>query len=139
MTLHSQQLILGVLWAAPVIQTVATLATVAAARSFRRNLGAQRSNMPALVAFAAVVLLLHAGYFLAPWWWSSGRQLLGAATMLPVALLMLAALAVVATQADLVEQVTRARLAQRVTVIACLGALFLAYAGPLVLMLAASA
>jgi hypothetical protein len=138
MNLSAQHLIASILWLSPAIQTVATLGIVSFASSIRRNLGAQNLRAGALATFAAILLLLHAGYFLAPMWWRSGRHLLGAATMLPVALCVLGSLVVVLTQTDLMRDVKRWETPARIGAIAGAGALVLAYVGPIVLMLAAS-
>jgi hypothetical protein len=139
MTLSAQHFITLILWLAPVIQTAAALGLLALAAAFRRNLGPHRRNTGPFIAAGSLMLLLHAGYFLAPMWWNSGRCLLGAATMLPIALLVLGALVVAATQTELLRDVARWELPQRLAVIAGAGVLVLAYLGPLVLMLAASA
>lgn len=138
MTLSASFLILALLWIAPLIQTLATVSILVVATSIRRNLGAQNTDVGALALFGIVALLLHTGYFLAPHWWASGRHLLGAATMLPVALLVLAALVVVVTQTGVVRGLSRSTRGRRVAAIAAGGALVLAYVGPIVLMLAAS-
>lgn len=138
MTFSAQHLISSILWLSPVIQTTAALGLVSFASSIRRNLGAQNLHTGALALFGAVLLLLHAGYFLAPMWWRSGRHLLGAATMLPIALIVLGSLVVLLTQTDLFRDAMRWEAPRRLAAIAGAGALVLAYVGPIVLMLAAS-
>ena len=137
MNFPAQQLIAAILWISPAIQTAATLGVLASASALRKNLGAQRTNTPTIAAFAAVILVLHFGYFLAPLWWRSGRHLLGAATMLPIALLVLGSLVVLVTQTHLARDVARWAIPRRLAVVAAAGILVVAYVGPLVLMLAA--
>jgi hypothetical protein len=139
MNFSAQQLITTILWLSPAIQTAATFGFLSLALTVRRNLGARNMNSGALVAAGAIALALHAGYFLAPMWWKSGRHLLGAATMLPVTLLVLGALVVVVTQTEIVRDMTRWAMTRRLAVWAGVAALVMAYVGPLVLMLAASA
>jgi hypothetical protein len=139
MTLPAEKLITTILWVAPFIQTLATVGVLILASSFRKGLGAQTSNTGFLAGFGAVMLVLHMGYFLAPHWWTTGRHLLGVATMLPVALLVLAALVTVSTQTDIVAALARGAVPMRIAAFAGTGALVLAYVGPIVLLLAASA
>ena len=137
MNFAAPQLIAGILWISPAIQTAATLGLLAGASTLRRNLGAQRTNAGTIAAFGAAILLLHFGYFLAPLWWRSGRHLLGAATMLPVALLVLGSLLVLVTQTHFLRDVARWAVHRRLAAVAAASILVIAYVGPLVLMLAA--
>jgi hypothetical protein len=139
MNVSAQQLITAILWLSPAIQVAAILGLLSLASGFRRSLGAQNTNSGALAAAGVIAMALHAGYFLAPMWWKSGRHLLGAATMLPITLLVLGALVVVVTQTDIVRDMTRWAVTRRLAVWAGVAALVMAYVGPLVLMLAASA
>jgi hypothetical protein len=132
----TQQMIAATLWAAPAVQTLMTLGIVWFASTLRRNFGAQSSNAGILVAFAAVMLALHVGYFLAPMWWKSGRHLLGAATMLPIALLVLGSMVVAVSQTEILTDVARWGVMPRVAVIAGAALVVLAYVVPLTLMLA---
>jgi hypothetical protein len=138
MTFSAQHLIASILWIAPAIQTAATLGVLSLASSLRKSLGAQNLHAGALALFGAFLLLLHTGYFLAPMWWRSGRHLLGAATMLPIALVVLGTLVVLLTQTDLFQDAKRWEAPRRLAAIAGAGALVLAYIGPIILMLAAS-
>lgn len=132
----AQQLIAFILWSAPALQAVGTLAFLRACYAFRRNLGAHDMHVGMLVGFGAVTLALHAGYFLAPFWWRSGRCLLGAATMLPVALVVLGAAAVALSQTELARDIARSGGIVRMGAVAGAALLLFAYLGPLVVMLA---
>lgn len=127
-----------VLWLSPLVQAGAVMGLVWFIATVRRNFGARNMQKGALAAFGAGLLALHTGYFLAPMWWKTGQYLLGAATMLPIALLSLTGIVITLSQTGIVQGVSEAAVHRRVALYGGMAALVLAYVGPLVLMLVAS-
>lgn len=130
-----QQLIYAALWVAPGVQTLASLGLAWFAMTVRRNFGAHSSSAVLVVVATGVFLALHVGYFMAPVWWKSGRHLLGAATMLPIALVVLGSMVAVVGQTDILSDVARWGMGARVLTLGGALVLALAYVVPLMVML----
>ena len=124
-----------VLWASPVIQALAGISAIAVWKSRRRE--PPPPGAGPLVGLTAGVLVLHTGYILAPLWWAGGRYLLGAATMLPVAIIVVGSIAVIVLQAGIVRPLAHSHPGRRILLYSAAALLALAYIGPLLVMLAA--
>jgi hypothetical protein len=125
-----------IVWASGAVIVGAVALVVAAGQGLRANFGAQRSTLGISLAFAAVVLVLHAGYLLGPLWLSTGRRGLGLALMLPPALLAAAALFIVLRTEVLPDLLKSGGIVPAATIAG--GVILLgAYAGPLIVMGAA--